>query len=143
MTYRYLPSFGLRLLQIVVLLESLSRGLSYLVVPREGSIVLTDVEASAPMQVWGVAFISLAVLGFFGEALMSGTSPEAGGNNPRAWPSFVAHAGLWILYLTMAVAYADAAIHGRAVLAQASVAMLVFSFTHWLFARRRKHHAAG
>jgi hypothetical protein len=142
MTYRYLPSFGLRVLQIVILIESLFRGVSYLTVPKAGTIILTDIEQSAPMQVWGIAFISFAVLGIYGEALMSGTNanPYTGGN-PRAWPSFVAHSGLMILYGTMVLAYADASFNGRPVLAQAAAAMAVFAYVHWLFARRRKTHA--
>lgn len=142
MTYRYLPSFGLRILQVVILFESLFRGVFYLNVPREGTIALTEIEASAPMEVWGIAFVSFATLGLFGEALMSGTSAGLHGKgNPRAWPSFVAHAGLMILYLTLALAYAQAAFDGRAVLAQAALAMVVFCYLHWLYARRRKHHA--
>ena len=143
MTYRYLPSFGLRVLQIVLLLESILRGVAYLAIPREGTILLTDLEASAPMQAWGVAFASFAILGLFGEALMSGTTPSIdGGGNPRAWPSFISHAGLMILYSTLALAYAQASLHGRPILSQAAFVMVVLAFSHWLFARRRKHHAA-
>ncbi|AGK87508.1 minor tail protein [Mycobacterium phage HINdeR] len=142
MTYRYLPSFGLRVLQLVILLESLIRGIAYIVSPI-GVPSATDITASAPLGVWGVAFTAFAVLGFFGEALMSGTSPDirSGGGNPRAWPSFIAHAGLMILYLTMFVGYGGAVIDGDLALAAAPGAMLTFAFLHWLFARRRKHHA--
>lgn len=141
MTYRYLPSFGLRVLQLVILLESLIRGIAYIVSPV-GVPSATDITASAPLNVWGVAFATFAVLGFFGEALMSGTNPDVGrGGNPRAWPSFIAHAGLMILYLTMFVAYGGAVINGDLGLAAAPGAMLTFAFLHWLFARRRKHHA--
>ncbi|AOQ27957.1 minor tail protein [Mycobacterium phage Mundrea] len=142
MTYRYLPSFGIRLLQLVILGESFARGLS-MILSQDAVLSITDITNSAPMPVWGALFIAFAVLGFFGEALMSGTSPTFGnGSNPRAWPSFVAHAGLMILYLTIGVAYTHAVARGELHLASAPAAMAVFAFTHWLFARRRKHHAS-
>uniref|UniRef100_A0AAU8GMJ5 Membrane protein n=1 Tax=Mycobacterium phage Stink TaxID=3136630 RepID=A0AAU8GMJ5_9VIRU len=142
MTYRYLPPFGIRVLQLVILIESFLRGFSYVAAPH-GVLATTDLIHSAPMSVWGALFMGFAVLGLFGEALMSGTSPSFGnGANPRAWPSFVAHAGLMILYITIAVAYAGAVVDGELGLASAPPAMAVFAFTHWLFARRRKYHAS-
>ncbi|AFF28328.1 minor tail protein [Mycobacterium phage Twister] len=140
MTYRYTPPFGLRLLQLVILFEALFRGLTYVVRP-DTVMATTDVTKSAPMEVWGAIFILFAVVGFFGEALMSGVPINQDNANGRAWPSFIAHAGLMIMYLTLSLAYADAVISGEFGLASAPVAMLVLAFIHWLFARRRKAHA--
>ncbi|AMS01026.1 minor tail protein [Mycobacterium phage ArcherNM] len=142
MTYRYTPPFGLRILQIVILIESLTRGIAYIVTPQ---VVLseTDIVNSAPIQVWGSIFIAFAVLGLFGEALMSGvTKVDSSGGNPRAWPSFIAHSGLMVLYAALSLAYASAVLDGELTLSSAPGAVLVFGYIHWLFARRRKSHVA-
>jgi hypothetical protein len=140
MTYRYTPPFGLRILQIVILLESLFRGIAYIVTPQ---VVLstTDIVKSAPIQFWGAVFVAFAVLGLFGEALMSGVPLSSTQSNPRAWPSFLAHSGLMILYTSLTLAYASAVVDGELSLAAAPAAVLVFGYIHWLFARRRKHAA--
>ncbi|AVO22430.1 hypothetical protein SEA_POOMPHA_29 [Mycobacterium phage Poompha] len=140
MTYRYTPPFGLRVLQIVVLLEALARGISMILTPSV-VVATTDVAASAPLWVWGGIFCAFATVGLFGEALMSGTSVSGSKPNPRAWPSFIAHAGLMILYATLCLAYINAIVEGQTVVASAPAAMVVFGYTHWLFARRRKSHA--
>ncbi|QXN73869.1 membrane protein [Mycobacterium phage Eaglepride] len=140
MTYRYTPPFGLRLLQLVILLEAMFRGFTYIVRP-DTVMATTDVTKSAPMEVWGVIFVVFAIIGLFGEALMSGVPIDQESANGRAWPAFIAHAGLMIMYLTLSLAYTDAVFSGEFGLASAPVAMLVFAFIHWLFARRRKAHA--
>ncbi|AHJ88689.1 minor tail protein [Mycobacterium phage RhynO] len=139
MTYRYAPPFGLRILQIVILFEALLRGLA-LILAKEGVLSTTDITHAAPMQVWGAIFIGFATIGLFGEALMSGTRLDNINGNPRAWPSFIAHAGLMVLYVTLSLAYANAVVNGELSLASAPAAMMVFAFIHWLFARRRKTH---
>ncbi|QLF84433.1 hypothetical protein SEA_TOPANGA_30 [Mycobacterium phage Topanga] len=138
MTYRYAPPFGLRMLQIVVLLEALARGIS-LILTQQTVLAATDVAKSAPLYVWGAVFVAFATLGLFGEALMSGTVVDYNRPNPRAWPSFIAHAGLMILYAALFAAYAMAVADGSAAVASAPAAMVVFAYIHWLFARRRKH----
>lgn len=67
---------------------------------------------------------------------------DATGSNVRAWPSFIAHSGLMVLYASLFLAYANAVIDGELSLASAPGAMTVFAFIHWLFARRRKSHVA-
>ncbi|AGS82714.1 hypothetical protein ANNAL29_33 [Mycobacterium phage AnnaL29] len=142
MTYRYTPPFGLRILQLVILAEAVARGVAYILTPQ---VVLstTDIVNSAPIQVWGSIFIFFGVMGFFGEALMSGVQTiDATGSNVRAWPSFIAHAGLMILYATLSLAYFNAVFDGELSLSSAPAAMVVFAYIHWLFARRRKSHVA-
>ncbi|ASR86484.1 minor tail protein [Mycobacterium phage Changeling] len=142
MTYRYTPPFGLKILQLVILAEAVARGLAYILTPQ---VVLstTDITNSAPIQVWGSIFIFFGVMGFFGEALMSGIgSIDSTGSNPRAWPSFIAHAGLMIMYATLSLAYIGAVVDGELGLSSAPAAMVVFGYVHWLFARRRKSHVA-
>ncbi|APC43181.1 minor tail protein [Mycobacterium phage Phaded] len=143
MTYRYAPPFGLRVLQLVILAEAMTRGLA-LILSKEQVLATTDITNAAPMQVWGVIFISFSLLGFFGEALMSGINSvdSPAGSDSRAWPSFIAHAGLMILYLTLCLAYGNAVLDGELSLASAPAAMVVIAYIHWLFARRRKSHVA-
>lgn len=138
MTYRLIPPFGLRLLQIVVLVEAITRGIAYVTLPNS-VLADTDVVNSAPLWVWGSVFIAFGVLGLFGEALLSGVPIDRNGT-PRAWPSFIAHTGLMALYATLGLAYASAAVAGETYLASAPGAVIGFAFVHWLFARRRKSH---
>ncbi|AZS08234.1 hypothetical protein PBI_IRONMAN_32 [Mycobacterium phage IronMan] len=143
MTYRYAPPFGLRVLQLVILTEAMCRGLS-LILAKEQVLATTDITNAASMQVWGAVFISFSLLGFFGEALMSGIGgvDSQASSDARAWPSFIAHAGLMILYVTLGLAYANAVYDGELSLASAPAAMVVIAYIHWLFARRRKSHVA-
>ncbi|QHB38059.1 minor tail protein [Mycobacterium phage Noelle] len=144
MTFRYVPAYGLRVIQLVVLFEAVFRGLMYLLMPAGSSESLTQLEKSAPLAVWGAIFIAAAMIGLFGEALMSGTENYIGTssqNNPRAWPSFAAHAGLMILYVTLALGYGMALYEaGAAHFAIIPYDLLLIAYLHWLFARRRKTH---
>ena len=142
MTYRYVPSFGLRIIQFTLLLESIVRGLMYLTMPDQPGAPLTELEQSAPLATWGVIFITFSVVGLFGEALMSGTEEHLNsGVNPRAWPSFVAHAGLMILYVTLTLAASATIIdRGMGYYAVVPYDLLMLAYLHWLFARRRKSH---
>ncbi|AMO43999.1 minor tail protein [Mycobacterium phage Bactobuster] len=142
MTYRYAPPFGLKVLQLVILTEAMCRGLAF-ILSKEAVLATTDITNAAPMQVWGAVFIGFAMLGFFGEALMSGIGAiDSTGSDARAWPSFISHAGLMILYMTLGLAYANAVVDGESSLAAAPAAMVVIAYIHWLFARRRKSHVA-
>ncbi|QKO03125.1 hypothetical protein SEA_SCAMP_29 [Mycobacterium phage Scamp] len=146
MTFRYVPAWGLRGLQLAVLFEAAMRGLMYLLMPQMAlsSDSLTELERSAPLYVWGLVFVAAAVFGLFGETLMSGTENYLGSssqNNPRAWPSFVAHAALMILYVTLALAYGASLYDaGAAHFAIIPYDLLMIAYLHWLFARRRKSH---
>ncbi|AQP31023.1 minor tail protein [Mycobacterium phage Tinybot] len=145
MTFRYVPAWGLRGLQLAVLMEAGLRGLMYLLLPSLplSAASLTELERSAPLPVWGAIFIAAAVVGLFGEALMSGTEPWmlSGRGNPRAWPSFVAHAALMILYITLAMAYGASLYASNAAhFAIIPYDLLLLAYLHWLFARRRKSH---
>ncbi|BBX09505.1 hypothetical protein [Mycolicibacterium aichiense] len=139
MTYRYTPPFGIRVLQIVILCEAILRGIAFILTPQV-TLATTDIVASAPIQVWGAGFITFAVVGLFGEALMSGVPLSANDSSARAWPSFVAHSGLMILYSAMTLAYVAAVFDGEHALSTAPGAMAVFAYVHWLFARRKKSH---
>jgi hypothetical protein len=140
MTYRYAPLLGLRVLQVVVLVEAIARGLAYILTPHT-VLGRTDIVNSAPIEVWGTIFIIFGLAGLLGEVLMSGYSPASGiGANPRAWPSFLAHSGLMIMYFTLSLAYLEAAVDGDPSLSSSPAAMLVFAYVHWLFARRRGSH---
>lgn len=143
MTYRFVPAFGLRLIQLIILVKSILRGIMYLAVQPNVAVELTPLEQTAPLAVWGTIFITFGVLGLFGEALMSGceiTHMRSQGNI-RAWPSFIAHASLTILYITLAVAYSASVYrHNITSMALTPFDMLMLAYLHWLFARRRKSH---
>ncbi|QBP31053.1 membrane protein [Mycobacterium phage Refuge] len=141
MTYRYAPQYGVKILQLVVLVEALIRGLAYVLTPQVSLLVATDITESAPVYTWGAAFLFFSVLGLFGEALMSGANVAPGGT-PRAWPSFIAHAGLMILYATLTLAYANAVFNGQDNLASAPAAVAAFAYVHWMFARKRSGHVS-
>ncbi|ATN87949.1 minor tail protein [Mycobacterium phage Cerulean] len=146
MTFRYVPAWGLRGLQFAVLVEASLRGLMYMLMPHVGlsSSSLTELERSAPLYVWGLIFIAASVFGLFGETLMSGTENYMGSssqNNPRAWPSFISHAALMILYVTLALAYGASLYDANAAhFAIIPYDLLMIAYLHWLFARRRKSH---
>lgn len=142
MTYRFVPSFGLRVIQIALLIEGIVRGLMYLTMPDQPGAPLTELEQSAPLATWGVIFITFSVIGIFGEALMSGTEQYLNSEgNPRAWPSFVAHSGLMILYISLTLASTVAIINrGMGYYAVVPYDLILLAYLHWLFARRRKSH---
>ncbi|AEJ94516.1 minor tail protein [Mycobacterium phage Achebe] len=146
MTFRYVPAYGLRVIQLAVLFEAIVRGLMYLFMPAGSSASLTQLENSAPLTVWGAVFITAAVFGLFGETLMSGTESYMGSsshNNPRAWPSFIAHASLMILYVALAFGYGTALYQADAAhFAIIPYDLLLIAYLHWLFARRRKSHVS-
>ncbi|AOT24686.1 minor tail protein [Mycobacterium phage Stasia] len=127
-----------------MLFEAVFRGLMYLLMPDRSTTALTQLENSAPLAVWGVVFITAAVVGLFGEALMSGTEAYNGTSsqsNPRAWPSFIAHAALMILYVTLALGYGMSLYDAEAAhFAIIPYDLLLIAYLHWLFARRRKTH---
>lgn len=102
MTYRFVSNTALRIGQIALLGEAVIRGMNYILTPPEEIPAMNSVEASAPLWMWGGLFVGLGVLGWFGEALMSGTEHVVG-DNPRAWPSFLAHSALMCTYLAMAL----------------------------------------
>lgn len=142
MTYRYTPTFALRIIQLVILFEAIMRGLMYLLIDKQTTQELSALEQSAPLAVWGGVFIAFGVLGLFGEALMSGTEAYMGSRgNPRAWASFMAHASLMILYVTLSLAYtASITEKGLAFMALVPYDLLMLAYLHWMFARRRKSH---
>ena len=85
MTYRYVSDIALRVGQIALLGEAVIRGLNYIMAPAGQVAAMNVVEQSAPLWAWGALFIGLGVLGWFGEALMSGTEPYRGDRaHPRA-----------------------------------------------------------
>lgn len=105
MTYRYVSPIGLRIGQIALLVEAIVRGINYIRVPpaARNPILVNVVEASAPVWVWGTLFITLGVVGLYGEAWLSGTETSPGQYNPRAWPSFIAHSALMCAYIGIAL----------------------------------------
>ncbi|MDP7729478.1 hypothetical protein [Mycobacterium sp. TY813] len=82
MTYRYVSDRALRYGQIALLGEAVARGLNYIMAPPGQFAAMNQVEDSAPLWAWGIIFISLGVLGWFGEALMSGTEPVRAAPTP-------------------------------------------------------------
>lgn len=142
MTYRYLPNFALRAIQIALLIEAIVRGLMYLLSPEQPAIKLTDLENSAPLYVWGWLFVSCAVVGLFGEALMSGTTADYSSTyDPRAWPSFLAHSGLMVLYGALTVASAVTLVKmGLFNWGVIPYDLGMLGFLHWMYARRRRGH---
>lgn len=138
MTYRFIRPFGLKLLQYVFLLEALIRGIIYMVDQR----VIVGIEAvqhSAPLEVWGAAIAAFAVLAIYGEALMSGC---VGDNetqlSARAWPSFIGHGALCILYVTLGLATIVSIAQGERTLSDVPASLAAIAYVHWLYARRRK-----
>lgn len=130
MTYRYVPPMLYRLGQFALLVEALIRGLSYFV--GHGVTQTVEVAAlSAPVPVWGGAFILFATLGITGEILMDTSRSEH-----RYWPSLLGHSGLMCLFVAMTLAGVFAA--GATGIVPPTTAALL-ALWHWIFARRRKY----
>lgn len=140
MTYRYLPNYALRMIQMVLLFEAIIRGVIYIVARHQLIPELAVITRSAPLAVWGTAFVAFGTLGLFGEALLSGT-PEATSTEytPRALPSFLAHAGLMTLYAAWTLATFAAMLPPPTVpWASMPYDLAMLSLLNWLYARRRK-----
>ncbi len=71
MTYRFVSDRALRVGQIALLGEAVVRGVNYVTAPAGQFAAMNQVEDSAPLWAWGTVYISLGVLGWLGEALMS------------------------------------------------------------------------
>lgn len=141
MTYRYVTEAALKVGQIALLGEAIVRGLNYILAPPTEFVAMNTVQDSAPLWVWGILFISLGVAGWFGEALMSGTEPYHG-QNPRAWPSFLAHTALMCTYLSIAIGAFVAVVQQHPRYGWLSVYdLLGMAVANWIFARRRRRYA--
>lgn len=138
MTYRYVPQPLYRVGQIGLLLEALVRGINALVLGSPHTQTQAVAALSAPVYVWGIIGIVLAVLGLGGEVLMDKSKSDH-----RAWPSFLAHSGLLFVYAGLALAAGFAvpqggeSTFGTGIVSPADFALL--AVWHWIFARRRKH----
>lgn len=149
MTYRYVADRSLQIAQIALLATAVVRGANYLVTPPGSSFTLWSIEDSAPLWVWGYTFIGFGMLGLLGEAWMGhGKWADGGGRHARtpSWvaqrrwiPSNIAHVGLILLYLAVAVSaaiglFAREPFYGFV----APVELTGFALAHWVFASRRK-----
>lgn len=141
MTYRYVSNRALRYGQIALLGEAVARGLNYIMAPAGQFTAMNQVEASAPLWAWGFIFIGLGVLGWFGEALMSGTEPGRG-PNPRAWVPFLAHLALLCVYAAMTIGSAVAVMQQHPRYGWLNTYdLLGMAVANWIFARRRRRDA--
>lgn len=143
MTYRFVREISLAILQGLVLTEAVVRGLNYMATPALATPAYSQLELSAPLYVWGIIWIGFGVLGIFGEAFMSGTTAPVGHEyNPRAWPSFLAHSGLAVLFFATSLS-ALVGVMEREPLYGFVVPfdLVVLGFVHLILARRRKHAA--
>jgi len=132
---------ALRYGQIALLGEAVARGLNYIMAPAGQFTAMNQVEASAPLWGWGSIFISLGVLGWFGEALMSGTEPSRG-HNPRAWVPFLAHLALLCVYAAMTIGSAVAVMQQHPRYGWLNTYdLLGMAVANWIFARRRRRDA--
>ncbi|AXH48806.1 minor tail protein [Mycobacterium phage Steamy] len=139
MTYRFVPNFALRVVQIALLVEAIIRGLNYMATPSDYSPIYSAAEQSAPLWVWGWLFITAGVLGLAGEAWMSSNGSSLAWNY-RAWPSFVSHIGLMSLFVAFALSSGAGVISREPLYGFISPAdFMFFAVAHWAFARRRKH----
>lgn len=138
MTYRYVPPFALRVLQLYVLSAAVVRGWNYLATPPRTTVAWSAMENSAPLWVWGLVFAFFGTLGAAGEVWM-----EFGDSRRKYLLSFNAHAALMCLYLGVG-ASAMAGIIDRAPPLFGFVTpyeMIGFGLLHWTFMRRRKNAA--
>lgn len=141
MTYRFVDERALRYGQIALLGEAVARGLNYIMAPPGQFAAMNQVEGSAPLWVWRTVFISLGVLGWFGEALMSGTEPVRG-PNPRAWLSFIAHLALLCVYAAMTLGSFVAVMQQHPRYGWLNTYdLLGMAVANWIFARRRRRDA--
>lgn len=142
MTYRYVSNTALKVGQIALLGEAVIRGLNYKMAPAGGVAAMNTVEASAPLWAWGTLFIGLGVLGWFGEALLSGTEPDMRHHNPRAWLSFIVHTALMCVYLAMTAGSFVAVMQQHPRYGWLTTYdLLGMAVANWIFARRRRRDA--
>lgn len=141
MTYRYVSDRALRVGQIALLGEAVVRGVNYVTAPAGQFAAMNQVEDSASLWAWGTVYISLGVLGWLGEALMSGTE-FLPGPNPRAWPSFLAHTALMCIYLALALGSFVAVMQQHPQYGWLNTYdLLGGAVGNWIFARRRRRDA--
>ncbi|AYR01199.1 hypothetical protein SEA_SCARLETT_32 [Mycobacterium phage Scarlett] len=139
MTYRFVPNFALRLVQQALLVEAIVRGCNYISTPDAASALYTEVEQSAPLAVWGTAFILCGVVGLAGELWMNynGTSIAS---QHRAWPPLIAHVGCMVLFGAFAISSLIGVLSREPIYGYVTpYDFAFFALGHWAYARRRKH----
>lgn len=140
MTYRFVSDSALRVVQVGILTEAVVRGLNYIATPsQELSLLYDAADKSMPLWCWGLIFILFGVTGLLGELWMStnGTSVQW---SHRAWPSYLAHTGLMVLFGAFAFSAAAGVIARDGFYGFVTpYDFLFFAIAHWAYARRRKH----
>lgn len=139
MTYRFVTDSSLRVVQLAFLIEAIVRGLNYITTPDDYSLLYWQAQESMPLDMWGSIFVLFGVTGLFGEWLMHGNGSTNKWDN-KAWPSFIAHIGLMVLFVGFSVsAMAGVTMRDGFYGFVVPYDLLIFAVVHWAFARRRRH----